>query len=201
MACASAAPCATRPANSHLDAGIEGGRSDRRTVMVMNMRFATPDDTPEVLSLYRRVAQVPGGIARLAHEVSEAYVRSFLSKAEAAGIALVVHDEFGGIIAEIHAYRPGLYCFSHVLSDLTIVVDPAHQGSGVGRKVFEAFMNNVSERQADISRVELIARRSNRKAIRFYKSLGFNQEGELTGRIRSPDGGFESDIPMAWSRE
>ena len=109
-------------------------------------------------------------------------------------------DEFDDIIAEIHAYSPGLYCFSHVLSDLTVVVDPCTQGTGVGRLLFERFLRVVTEDRPDISRVELIARESNQKAIKFYESLGFCQEGILVSRIKNVDGSMESDIPMAWVR-
>jgi len=58
----------------------------------------------------------------------------------------------------------------------------------------------VLEMRPDIQRVELISRESNRKAILFYESLGFRQEGEFVSRIRNVDGSLESDIPMAWTR-
>ncbi len=97
----------------------------------MQIRTATIDDFPQVLSLYKRVATIPGGIARLVDEVDESYIRAFLSKTNANDVALVALDEFEKVTAEIHAYTPGLYCFSHVLSDLTVVVDPCTQGMGV----------------------------------------------------------------------
>ena len=53
----------------------------------------------------------------------------------------------------------------------------------------------------DITRVELIVRQSNDRALRFYESLGFQREGELRLRIRNPDGSLDADIPMAWIRE
>jgi len=166
----------------------------------MRIRTATIDDVSQVLSLYKRVAAIPGGIARLVDEVDESYVRAFLSKTNANDVALVALDEFEKVTAEIHAYTPGFYCFSHVLSDLTVVVDPCTQGMGVGRLLFERFLTVVTEDRPDIFRVELIARESNQKAIRFYESLGFCQEGKLVSRIKNVDGSMESDIPMAWVR-
>lgn len=166
----------------------------------MQIRTATIDDVSQVLSLYKRVAAIPGGIARLVDEVDESYVRAFLSKSNANDVSLVAVDESEKVTAEIHAYTPGIYCFSHVLSDLTVVVDPCTQGMGVGRLLFERFLTVVTEDRPDISRVELIARESNQKAIRFYESLGFCQEGKLVSRIKNVDGSMESDIPMAWVR-
>lgn len=167
---------------------------------MLDIRVASSDDLLQVLSLYRRVAAVPGGIARLSHEVSESYVRSFLHKATADGVALVATSDSGEIVAEIHAYSSGLYCFSHILSELTVVVDPTVQGEGVGRLVFDAFLQSVLDNRPDVLRVELIARESNQNAIAFYKSLGFNVEGLLQSRIKNLDGSMESDIPMAWIR-
>lgn len=167
----------------------------------MNIRASSIDDLSVVRRLYDRVAAVPGGIARLEDEIDDDYVRYFLQNASDRGLGLVSTDDSGDAIAEIHAYTPPQFCFSHVLSDLTIVVDPGAQGCGMGRRIFERFMQMVQDECKHISRVELVARESNWKAIRFYESLGFHKEGVFAGRIRNVDGSTESDIPMAWVRE
>ena len=166
----------------------------------MNIRPAISSDTGGILRLYRLVAAFPGGLARLQNEIDEAYVQNFVSRSLDDGAILVAESADGRIIGEIHAYSPGLFCFAHVLSDLTIAVDPDAQRGGIGRQLFQSLLNHVVEDRRDIDRVELIARESNKKALRFYQSLGFRQEGCLSGRIRNVDGSFESDIPMGWSR-
>jgi len=166
----------------------------------LDIRTTSVDDLSKVMALYRRVAANPGRIARLSHEVTEPYVRDFLQKATSDGVALVATDKSGDIVAEIHACSPGPFCFSHILSDLTVVVDTRVQGKGVGRLIFEAFLQRVSVNRPNIVRVELVARESNQIAISFYKSLGFCVEGALQSRIRNLDGSMESDIPMAWFR-
>ncbi len=164
------------------------------------LRRTTLDDLPALLTLYRSVAAIPGGLARLAEEVDEAWVGDFLTRSRTTGLSLVAETESEGIVGEIHAFSPGQFCFAHVLTELTIAVAPEVQGKGVGRLLFETFMQDVIEQQPSISRVELISRESNRKAIRFYESLGFRREGEFVSRIRNIDGSLESDIPMAWTR-
>lgn len=163
------------------------------------IRPATAEDAIELLALYRRVARVPGGLARLEGEVTFDYVEGFLSSVHDRGLAFIAANG-DQLVGEIHAYSPGLFCFSHVLADLTIAVDPVTQGMGVGRKLFERLMSVVAEDLPVIERVELIARESNEKALRFYESLGFQREGVLRGRIQNLDGSRESDIPMAWIR-
>jgi ribosomal protein S18 acetylase RimI-like enzyme len=166
----------------------------------MQVRTATIEELPQVLGLYRRVAANPGGLARLVDEIDDSHVHSFLSKAVANGLTLVAIDDRGEIIGEIHAYSPNLYCFSHVLSDLTIAVDPEHQGKGVGRLLFTRFLTTVTKEYPYITRVELIARESNEAAMCLYESLGFRVEGKMKSRIRNVDGTLEADIPMAWIR-
>jgi ribosomal protein S18 acetylase RimI-like enzyme len=166
----------------------------------MTIRKTSVADLPEVVTLYRSVAALPGGLARLADEVNESWVSDFLTRSRTNGLSLVIQAESGEIVGEIHVCSPGLYCFSHVLTDLTIAIAPQAQGQGVGRLLFETFMRHVLEMRPDIQRVELISRESNRKAILFYESLGFRQEGEFVSRIRNVDGSLESDIPMAWTR-
>ena len=165
----------------------------------MNIRRSQFEDQVRIWGLYQRVAAIPGGIARLEKEANRSYVARFMRSAHDRGLSLVAEDEDGRIVGEIHACSPGLYCFSHVLSDLTIVIDPARQGRGIGRQLFERFLRLVATEMPHIRRVELVARESNQAAIRFYESLGFRQEGRLTGRIQNVDGSIECDIPMGWT--
>ena len=165
----------------------------------MNYRKPNPQDLAGIVQLYRKVAKIPGGLARLEHEIEESYVRDFLDKSISKGVGYIAEDN-RQIVGEIHAYPSGLFCFSHVLSDLTIAVDPDCQGAGIGRNLFEKIMQDVQD-DTKFTRVELIARESNEKAIKFYESLGFEREGEFRNRIKNVDGSLESDIPMAWMRQ
>jgi len=165
--------------------------------IVTNGKF---EDVDAIHSLYREVAAIEGGLARTADEISREYVTNFVSKAIESGITVVAQND-EKIIGEIHAYALGPKVFAHVLGELTIAVHPEFQGAGVGKALFTELMRQVSENRADITRVELIARESNRKAIEFYKKLGFEIEGRMTNRIKSVGGGFEADIPMAWHRK
>ncbi|MEM9687969.1 MAG: GNAT family N-acetyltransferase [Pseudomonadota bacterium] len=165
----------------------------------MPIRESTVNDTDAIFALYQRVAEMPGGLLRLASEVRPAYVAGFLQKARLSGLSLVAEYD-GRLVGEIHAHCPALYSLSHVWTELSIAVDPATQGQGVGRMLFTDFMARVRARD-DVHRVELIARESNQRALRFYESLGFRQEGRFESRIRNVDGSVEADIPMAWLRD
>ncbi len=133
----------------------------------VTIRRSDAGDKAAILELYRKVAREPGGLARLEAEVDGAYVDGFLLAALERGLSFVAVID-AAIVGEIHAYTPGLFCFAHVLGDLTIAVDPEAQGSGVGRRLFSALMDTVVETLPEVQRVELIARESNQRAIQFY---------------------------------
>lgn len=163
------------------------------------IRKAVASDADGVLALYRAVAEVPDGIARTPAEVTGSYVAGFMDRAARDGVAFVC-EEGGRIVGEIHASRAGIAAFAHVLGDLTIAVDPCAQGRGVGRRLFQALLDEVVRNMAHIERVELFARESNPRARALYASLGFVEEGRLRARVRNAAGAPETDTIMGWLR-
>ena len=163
------------------------------------VRQSRADDRAGILSLYKKVSRYNDGLARTYDEITNEYVDEFVTKSLQHGLQFVMEDpDTHDIIGEIHCYKLAPKVFGHILSELTIAVDPDHQGQGVGKALFQALLGEVRENRKDILRIELIARESNTKAIEFYQSLGFVIEGRLTNRIRAGASGFEADIPMSW---
>ena len=157
-------------------------------------------DQQAIMSLYRKVAARSGGIARSESEVTPEYIHNFMVHAKSTGFQLVVEDpnDPAKIIAEIHAYKLVPKVFTHVLSELTIAVDPDFQGRGIGKLIFTSFLNHIAASRPDILRVELMTQESNEAALKLYKSVGFVQEGRMQSRIRMHHQRLDADIPMAW---
>ena len=165
-------------------------------MLPITIRPSTPADAPAVRSLYRRVARDSGGLARQPDEITADYVAHFLSRAQAQGVGLVA-EQAGQVVAEIHTYASGLRIFAHVFGDLTVAVDAAAQGQGLGRRLFTELLAAVQVRFPQVSRVELMVRESNGRAIALYEQLGFRQEGRFEQRVAGVHG-LEADIAMAW---
>jgi len=167
---------------------------------MLRIRQARSSDFNKIYTLYKKVATETVGLARSGDEITDEYIQQIMKDSSEAGIQFVI-DHPGNsnkVIAEIHCYKPAPKAFSHMLSDLTIAVDPGFQGKGIGRKIFIHLLEFVTNNRTHIMRVELISRESNTRAISFYESLGFNQEGKFEKRIRNNLNEFEADIPMAW---
>lgn len=166
----------------------------------MRYRTADMDDLHRLILLYKAVAKVEGGIARLEHEVTEDYVKNFIQKSMATGVIIVGEnpDDADELVASIHGYKAGIRVFEHVLGDVTMVVHPHFQGKKIGRTILTIFLEEIGRNRMDIGKVELIARESNLKAIQLYQSLGFQVEGRMEMRIKTPHHTYEADIPMGW---
>lgn len=165
----------------------------------MTIRPVTPADHTHLLELHRAVAQDPNGIARMPHEITNTYIASLLTIAPPTGLQLVVENETGDLIAEIHGSKYGLQIFDHILANLTIVVHPDWQGKGIGKTLFTRFLGAVQHRFPEIRRIELEARATNEASLGLYRSLGFVQEGVYRNKTRNRDGSFVDSIPMAFS--
>lgn len=163
------------------------------------LRPAVTTDRDGIIALYKKVARISGGLARTEDEISIEYAEGFMKEAAHNGIHFVMQDQdTGAIIGDIHCHKPGLKCFDHMLSDLTIAVDPDFQGQGVGKTLFIGLLNEVKDNRKDILRIELLTGETNKKALAFYESIGFTIEGRMPARYRKPSGELDADIPMAW---
>lgn len=164
------------------------------------VRISKPEDKNQILELYKRVSQTIGGLARTSDEITESYIENFITKSQKDGIQLIITDTIfdNQIIAEIHCYKLEPKVFGHILSDLTIAVDPNYQGLGIGNLIFKTLLDKIQLERNDILRIELVARESNQKAIQFYQKLGFIIEGRFEKRILNEYNQFAADIPMAW---
>ena len=164
------------------------------------IRQANLKDFQGIYSLYKKVAERTIGLARSDEEITTLYIQDFMKHATETGVELIIENPENKeeIIAEIHCYKLKPKVFSHILSELTIVVDPDFHGKGIGKSIFKHLLELIKKHRKDILRVELIARESNNKAIEFYKKIGFNVEGRLENRVKNNYNNFEADIIMAW---
>lgn len=165
--------------------------------MEFDIKNAELKHKSELLQLHKKVAEISDGIIRNLDEINEEYISSFLTNSIDSGLILIATID-GKIVGEIHAYTPDIFAFQHILTDLTIIVNPINQGKGIGRKLFEKFLKNVKDDLTHIIRIELYTREYNTRNIKFYESLGFINEGCQKNKIFISESEFETPIHMAW---
>ncbi|WP_339609507.1 GNAT family N-acetyltransferase [uncultured Roseivirga sp.] len=165
--------------------------------MSLEIKEAHLGNKSELLNLYRKVADVSDGIIRNGNEINDYYISNFLTNSIDNGLILIGVIN-GKIVGEIHAFTPQIYAFQHILTDLTIVIDPVNQGKGIGRKLFEKFLEKVTKDLNHVKRIELYTREHNERNVKFYESLGFINEGRQKDKIFVTETKFETPIHMAW---
>lgn len=166
---------------------------------MFQIRSLKANDKEKLFTLYKNVASQNGGISRSVSEIDKNYINSIIKSSLNNGVSFVMDNEDKSeIISEIHCQHIGPAQFSHVLTNVTILVHQDYQGKGLGKQIFTFLLNYLEQKRPDILRLELFTRDSNTKAIEFYEKLGFKIEGKFENRVLLSDNKFESDIAMAW---
>lgn len=108
---------------------------------------------------------------------------------------VLVAERDGDVVGYL-ALRPPtpMPCHAHVLEVVGLAVDPAQQGSGVGRALVSAAVAEARRRGA--RRLTLRVLGPNAVARRLYESAGFVVEGVLRGEFLL-DGEEVDDVLMA----
>lgn len=101
-----------------------------------------------------------------------------------------VEDELCGYLG--FASPTAMSCHRHVY-DIHIAVHPAYQRQGLGRRLIEAMKRLAAEQ--GIRKLSLRVLSTNPRAIAFYESCGFKQQGRLVAEYYI-DGQYVDDILM-----
>ena len=159
----------------------------------------TPEQAPDALALYVAAAAA-GTLGRDPDEYALDEIESGLREAGAEGFCLGARVD-GRLIGLVRGARLRARRFRHVVGGVTAAVHPAHQGQGIGRALFEVFLDRVDSARPDVERTELILQAGNPGAGRLYRSLGFEEEGRLRRRVRAAAGDLIDDVFMARLRQ
>lgn len=149
-------------------------------------------DASATLALMRRAE---GGLGRLPDEMDLPWVEQMLSGALSGGVATGAWQG-ASLLGAIKASRTPSVQFQHILADLTVAVAPESQGRGIGHRLFVQLLEEASQLEPKIERVELLVREGLTHAIRLYERVGFHIEGRFERRFRLRDGTFEADLQM-----
>lgn len=160
------------------------------------VRKGKADDEVQLKELYRRVAAIPGGLARRLEEVTDSFINGLLNDALCNG-KIFVAEHANTLIGMIVTYHVGPRALVHVLKDTTVLVDPHYQGQGIGSRLIQTLLVDIEQHHPEIMRIELFTRETN-PALHLYKRLGFVEEGRFERRILSSEGSYVADIPMVW---
>ncbi|NEP76424.1 GNAT family N-acetyltransferase, partial [Okeania sp. SIO2G5] len=164
----------------------------------VTVRQADMSDARSVFDLYTRVAhEEPGHLSLEENEVTLDYIHHELQNGSHRGLVMVLEMD-ACIIGYLNAWTSETCCSSHVLTQTTMMIEPACQDHGLGGMLLEAYLQELQSNMPHIYRFELFPHQSNQRAIEFYESHGFVREGEAVAKIRTANGSFESEVNLVW---
>jgi len=135
-------------------------------------RLATPDDMQAVHTIYMHPEVVPYlGIDPVSLEGFAPYFAGLL----ASGSFFVVPRE--GEVRGFYRENRQPNRSSHVSILTTLAIAPSEKGSGLATAMIEEAIELM--RAQGVLRLELTLEADNRRALAFYRRLGFEQEGRL----------------------
>ena len=163
------------------------------------IRESNLEDVPDLVRLYRKVSTY-GGLGHTEDEINAGYISDFITKSQARGKGLVLYaaDKQNQIIGEIHGYTLGLKTFAHVFEQITMVIDPAYQGQGLGKQLLRALQTEIQNTMPWILKMELACFSNNTPALQLYLNNGFTIEGRRKNRVRLITGDFADGLALSW---
>ena len=160
----------------------QGATRDGRSFLI---RPAAAEDAPALVALRDEVAAEGGLIAATPGERSALEEELSLSALLAEGglpLTLVVDGAVAGQL--LVSRRPERY-HAHI-GEVAIIVSNKCRGLGLGRRLMETAVEWA--RAVGLSKLSLAVFTSNERAIRLYRSLGFEDEGTRRAHVLLADG-------------
>lgn len=150
------------------------------------IRNATPDDWPAIWPFWHDIVAA-GETYCYDQDLTEEQARE-LWLVPPPGCCVVAVDPAGTVLGTAKVHRnqggPG----AHV-ANASYMVDPRHAGRGVGRALVEYTLDWARAQGYRAIQFNAVAE-TNTRAVRLYRSLGFEVIGTVPGGFRHPTEGY-----------
>jgi len=157
-----------------------------------SIRRATVDDAPAIVAIWEAIAAEKrySAVTRpFTVEEERTYIAS-LSPREAIFLAEVDGRVVGfQTLARWASYTPS---FDHV-GEIGTFVLPGHRGRGIGKALAQATLSFA--REQGYEKLVIYVRRSNARALAFYRGLGFTQVGIFRKHCKI-EGRYDDEVIM-----
>ncbi|MFI0941556.1 GNAT family N-acetyltransferase [Streptomyces sp. NPDC021020] len=152
----------------------------------MLIREATDQDWPAVWPFFRRII-TEGETFTYPPDLTSEQAREWWMLAEPFRTVVAVDDE-GRVVGSAKMNRNHMGNGSHIAS-ASYMVDPAHQGKGVGRALCSYSVEWARDAGYRAMQFNAVVA-SNTPAVALYRSLGFEVVGTLPEGFRHPKLGY-----------
>lgn len=164
--------------------------------MIMNIRRATTEDASAIAAGESETARIRGLLNAGPGEIPEWAFRQKIESLQTGDRGLyVVAGSVDQIVGHLLLDPMSLAANAHICT-LTLVVYPNWTGQGIGRQLL-AYGIAWARHNRNVEKIELMVRTTNERAIRLYRSMGFEEEGRIRKRLKEVGGAYHDDIAMA----
>ncbi|MDA1010301.1 MAG: ribosomal protein S18-alanine N-acetyltransferase [Chloroflexi bacterium] len=136
----------------------------------VSLREMTPEDIPSVQRIESAAYEDAWPARLFAQELENAFGHYLVAVERTGGRGEAPED--GRIVGFM-----GVWFMTDQLHLVTIAIDPAHQGRGLGQRLLLECLDLA--REAELNEVVLEVRESNARARALYDAFGFRRAGEL----------------------
>jgi L-amino acid N-acyltransferase YncA len=153
----------------------------------MDIRDATPEDWPDVWRFLRTIVAA-GETFSWDRDVSEEDARAMWFHQPGRGRTVVAVDSEGTVVgtAELHRNHGGPA--AHV-ANAGFMVDPAHAGQGIGRRLAEHVLERAKEDGYRAMQFNAVVE-TNTGAVALWRSLGFEVLATVPEAFHHPTRGY-----------
>jgi hypothetical protein len=163
------------------------------------IRNANLGDLNGIKNLYLDITEkYPDNLTPFTHEVTDAFVYEGLQAALERGVAQIMVDDVGDVVAYFKGFTSKNIRKAHILDNATMIVRTDYMNSVTAYRFFSGLFKSWSNKMDYIRYVRTVPHANNERVMRMSNAVGMKQIGTTPNAIMCKDGSFADDVTLIW---
>lgn len=167
--------------------------------MCTNIRNASIDDLRGIKNLYLDITEkYPDNLTPFTNEVTDEFIFDGLQAALERGVAEVMVDGVGDIVAYFKGFTSKNIRKAHILDNATMIVRTDYMNSVTAYRFFSGLFKSWSDKMKYIRYVRTVPHAINDRVLRMSEAVGMKKIGTHECAIMCKDGSFVDEVTLIW---
>ena len=167
--------------------------------MATTIRNANLGDLSGIKNLYLDITEkYPDNLTPFTNEVTDEFIYEGLQAALERGVAEVMVDSIGDIVAYFKGFTSKNIRKAHILDNATMIVRTDYMNSVTAYRFFSGLFRSWSEKMKYIKYVRTVPHAINDRVLRMSEAVGMRKIGTHEGAIMCKDGSFVDEVTLIW---